>query len=187
MARPARIDRAGLLAASLELLDAEGAAGLSMRAVADRLQVKPASLYNHVSGKDQLNRLIADSVWLRITDGLTSGPWRAMLSDLAHRIRETLRAHPGATQIVAITNVSEATYEPLIPIVNSAFAELGADAQDALLITSSLSVLVIGLVLAEFGDAPNPPVAPRAYYDRWFELAVETFLDGIAARFTEEA
>ncbi|MEU4196241.1 TetR family transcriptional regulator [Kribbella sp. NPDC026611] len=187
MPRPPRIDRASLLAASLELLDAEGAGGLSMRAVADRLQVKPASLYNHVTGKEELNQLIADAVWLRVVDGLTAGTgWRPFLSALARQIRETLRAHPGAAQILAVTNVSAATYEPLIPVVADAFSTLDIAAEDALFIASSLSVLAIGLALAEFGDAPNPPVAPREYYDHWFELAVETFLDGIAARFPQE-
>jgi TetR/AcrR family transcriptional regulator, tetracycline repressor protein len=184
--RPPRIDREQLLGASLELLDEQGAGGLSMRAVADRLQVKPASLYNHIRGKEQLHQLIADTLWLRSVEALTGDGWRELLGELARRIRATLREHPGAAAIVATTNLSASTYEPTIPLITHAFAPLRLDEQDALLVTSSLGVLVIGLALAEFGDAPNPPVAPREYYDHWFDLAVETFLDGIAARFATE-
>jgi AcrR family transcriptional regulator len=184
MSRPPRIDREQLLAVSLELLDAQGADGLTMRALADRLRVKPASLYNHISGREQLNQLIADTLWTRTVAGLGDGDWRAVLTELAGRIRTGLREHPGAAQIVAVTNVSAAAYEPMIPLITHAFAPLAIDEQDALLVASSLGVLVIGLALAEFGDAPRPPVAPREYYDHWFDLAVGTFLDGIAARFT---
>jgi AcrR family transcriptional regulator len=187
MPRPARIDREQLLDASLALLDEHGADGLSMRSLADRLQVKPASLYNHINGREQLNQLIADTLWTQTVADLTEADWRTVLTDLATRIRSGLREHPGAAQIVAVTNVSAAAYEPMIPLITRAFAPLGIDVQDALLVASSLGVLVIGLALAEFGDAPRPPVAPREYYDRWFDLAVGTFLAGISARFAQEA
>jgi TetR/AcrR family tetracycline transcriptional repressor len=44
-------------------------------------------------------------------------------------------------------------------------------------------VLVTGLALAEFGDWPQPPAAPPEFYDRWFDIAVATFLAGIAAQY----
>ncbi|MFD0891176.1 TetR/AcrR family transcriptional regulator, partial [Streptosporangium algeriense] len=52
-----RIVRAGI-----ELVDAEGLAGLSMRKVAERLGFTTMSLYRHVSGRDQLIDLMCDAV-----------------------------------------------------------------------------------------------------------------------------
>lgn len=187
MSRRARIDRDGIVQAALELLDEEGLAGLSMRALGTRLGVQAASLYNHVSGKPELQQLIADAVWARAIAGIDGElAWRPLLEQLAAHVRSGLRAHPGAAQVLAVTNISAEVYGPAIPIIVHAFAGLGVEEHDALLAVSSLGVLVIGLAAAEFGDAPNPPVAPRDYYDHWYELAVGTFLDGVATRLTSE-
>lgn len=188
MPRPARIDRGQILEAALALLDEEGIAGLSMRALASRLGVQAASLYNHVSGKDQVRQLVTDALWTAVLNGLAeTASWRPLLGQLAARIREVLRAHPGSAQVVAVTNVSHDVYQPVLPQLSRAFAGVGASEEDVLLLVSSLSVLVIGLAAAEFGDTPHPPVAPRDFYDHWFGLAVGTFLDGVAARFETES
>ena len=68
-ARPA-VERAGEPALSLErivdtaveLLDAHGVAGLTMRRLADRLGAGAMSLYWHVNNKDQVFDLALDAV-----------------------------------------------------------------------------------------------------------------------------
>ena len=184
MSRKAQIDREGIVLAALSLLDEQGLAGLSMRALGARLGVQAASLYNHVSGKAQLQQLIADSVWTTVMAELTEvSGWRPLLQRLADGLRAVLRAHPGAAQVLAVTNVSAEVHEPAIPLVVRAFDGTGLSQEHALFAVSSLATLVIGLAAAEFGDVPNAPAAPREYYDQWYELAVGTFLDGIAVRF----
>src|SRR4029453_13759363 len=63
-ARPARapLSQDAIVHAALRVLDREGAAGLSMRRVADELGTGPASLYWHVANKDALIDLIVDRV-----------------------------------------------------------------------------------------------------------------------------
>jgi len=51
-----------IVAASIEVLDEAGVAGLSMRRVADQLGTGAASLYAHVSGKDELLELVFDEL-----------------------------------------------------------------------------------------------------------------------------
>jgi AcrR family transcriptional regulator len=46
----ARLDRAAVVQAAVELLDSEGPQGLSLKALAARLGVQTPSLYNHVAG-----------------------------------------------------------------------------------------------------------------------------------------
>ncbi|MCG6492904.1 TetR/AcrR family transcriptional regulator C-terminal domain-containing protein [Kitasatospora sp. A2-31] len=64
MGRPSRplLSRESIARAALDTVDEQGADGLTMRAVADRLGVKAASLYNHVSGKDELIDALAELV-----------------------------------------------------------------------------------------------------------------------------
>src|ERR1700741_3352131 len=47
-----------IVAGAIEVLDEAGVAGLSMRRVADQLGTGAASLYAHVSGKDELLELV---------------------------------------------------------------------------------------------------------------------------------
>ena len=51
-----------IVAAAIEVLDEAGFAGLSMRRVADRLGTGAASLYAHVSGREELLELVFDAL-----------------------------------------------------------------------------------------------------------------------------
>ena len=61
--RPARgqgVTRDAILDAALDLLDEDGDAGLTMRALAARLGVTPMSLYHHVTDRAGLLRALSD-------------------------------------------------------------------------------------------------------------------------------
>ncbi|QDZ13755.1 TetR/AcrR family transcriptional regulator [Humibacter ginsenosidimutans] len=180
-----RIERSAIVSAAFEILDTEGFDRLTMRAVAARLGVRAASLYYHVANRNDLLRLVAEQVAVDATAGLgEAGEWRVLCTDICTRLRATLRAHPGATHVVAVNEVSPEVFERIVPVVLSAFHDgLAISDTDALYLVQSLYVLVAGLALAEFGNAPQPPAAPRDYYDAWFQLSVDTMLDGIRARF----
>lgn len=186
MSPASRMDTSAILAATLKILDTRGFAALSMRAVATELDVQAGSLYYHVANRQQLLRLVAEHIAANTFKRLSAnGGSQAMLRQLAYTLRAELREHPGAAQVVAITEISEDAYRPFLPVVLSAFAdESNVDQHDALMFVQSLYVLVAGLALAEFGNAPQPPVAGRDYYDSWFDLAVGTFLAGIRAGFS---
>jgi AcrR family transcriptional regulator len=67
--RPARraLSQPAVVDAALAVLDREGLGGLSMRRVAQELGTGPASLYAHVSGKEELLELLLDRVSAEIT------------------------------------------------------------------------------------------------------------------------
>ena len=56
------LTRERLVEAALELINQEGLDALSMRALADRLDVKAASLYWHVRDRRELLELLAESI-----------------------------------------------------------------------------------------------------------------------------
>jgi AcrR family transcriptional regulator len=180
-----RIDKADIVSAAFDVLDNEGINKLTMRNLASRLGVQAAALYYHVGGRGDLLRLVSEQVVAEATAGVDGArEWRALCTDVCTRLRETLRAHPGAAHIVAVQEVSPEAFERFVPLVLTSFhTGLDIDDADALYLMQSLYVLVTGLGLAEFGDAPAPPAAARAYYDAWFTLSVETFLDGILHRY----
>ncbi|MGW5262712.1 TetR/AcrR family transcriptional regulator [Microbispora sp. NPDC004025] len=180
-----RIDTDAIVRAAFDVLDREGYAALSMRTLAAHLEVKAASLYYHVPNKAALLQLVADRVAREVVARLTPGrPWRELLHGTARDLRAALRAHPGAAAVVAVRNASPEVFEEAVPVVLSAMHDgLRLTDEEALHLVQSLYVLVTGLALAEFGETPEPPVAPPAYYDAWFDIAVSTFLEGVQARY----
>src|SRR5918999_2185300 len=59
----AALDASTLVRAAIELADAEGLEALSMRRVAERLEIGTMSLYTYVPGKAELLDLMVDTVY----------------------------------------------------------------------------------------------------------------------------
>ncbi|WP_034335828.1 TetR/AcrR family transcriptional regulator [Deinococcus misasensis] len=88
-----------IVQAALSLADTEGLSSLSMRKVAEQLQVGTMSLYTHVPSKTVLIELMVDTVYA----GLYSSPeeatqqpggWRAGLTFIAFQNWELFKQHP---------------------------------------------------------------------------------------------
>jgi AcrR family transcriptional regulator len=80
--------------AALDIVRESGYAAVSMRAVAERLDTGPASLYAHVRGKADLDRLMVETVAAEI-DHPSSGSWRDDLTREAARTQEVYARYPG--------------------------------------------------------------------------------------------
>jgi AcrR family transcriptional regulator len=90
--RPPRISRQMIAEAALEL----GLEGLTLKAVADHLDVSIAALYHHVSGKDDLMRLAAESSTAKVPRPQDRGQhWAVWLWEWGTYNRAIFLAEPG--------------------------------------------------------------------------------------------
>ena len=88
------LSRARVLGAALDLADAEGADGLTIRALAEALGVKPMALYHHVENKDAILDGVVDLVFAEIDlPGPTGASWAAELRRRAESMRTVLGRH----------------------------------------------------------------------------------------------
>jgi AcrR family transcriptional regulator len=88
------LTREAVVDAALEVLDEGGVEGMSMRAVADRLGTGAASLYAHVSGKDELLALVLDKVVAEIPLPVAGeAPWQEQIKDVIRHMRRAMAAH----------------------------------------------------------------------------------------------
>jgi len=86
-----------IVAAAIEVLDEAGFAGLSMRRVAERLGTGAASLYAHVSGREELLELVFDALVAQVKlEEPDPGRWREQVHRLLRDLRDTLAAHTDA-------------------------------------------------------------------------------------------
>lgn len=98
--RRAPLTRERVLRAALHLADEEGLEALSMRRLAQELGVEAMSLYNHVSGKDDLLDGIADMVVGEIEVPAIGADWKAAMRRRATSAHEVFLRHPWAPLLI---------------------------------------------------------------------------------------
>ncbi|MEU6232884.1 TetR/AcrR family transcriptional regulator C-terminal domain-containing protein [Kitasatospora sp. NPDC047058] len=188
MGRPSRalLSREIIARAALDVVDEHGADGLTMRAVADRLGVKAASLYNHVTGKDELIDDLAELVNAEIdltpleapaedapVPGGHTAPggadWRAGLAAYARGYRAAFLRHPNTIALLARRQVGAERqllgYDTLL----AALGRAGLAPADAAEAAAALDYLVLGSALETFTAGFTRPAAE--YRPRYPALA----------------
>jgi len=94
------LSRDAIVAAALTVLDAEGLAGLSMRRVAQELNTGPASLYAHVSNRDELEELVYDRILGEVpVPEPDPERWQEQLKQLMRDTVAALGRHPGSARM----------------------------------------------------------------------------------------
>jgi AcrR family transcriptional regulator len=91
MPYPAKLTTEAILGAAEHLIDEQGLEGLSLRTLADVLQVRAPSLYRYFPDKESLLRALSGRFFLALSQGI--GPARSA-ADLAHAYRDWALAHP---------------------------------------------------------------------------------------------
>ncbi|MEV6339961.1 TetR/AcrR family transcriptional regulator C-terminal domain-containing protein [Nocardia vinacea] len=84
-----------VVAAAIEIADADGIGALTMRAVATKLGLTPMATYTYVPGKAELVDLMLDAVYREMPRAdLTGLPWRDRVTTIAAENRAMLVRHP---------------------------------------------------------------------------------------------
>lgn len=84
-----------VVAAAIEIADADGIGALTMRAVATKLGLTPMATYTYVPGKAELVDLMLDAVYMEMPRAdLTGLPWRDRVTTIAAENRAMLVRHP---------------------------------------------------------------------------------------------
>jgi len=102
--RPRRVrpplSRDAIVDAALRVLDRDGAAGLSMRRLAEELGSGAGAIYWHVDNKEQLLQLAFDRVIgeLPLTEP-DPRRWQEQVKQAARDARDAMQRHPGIAQI----------------------------------------------------------------------------------------
>jgi AcrR family transcriptional regulator len=94
------LNRERVLRAGMALADERGIDALTMRELAGRLGIEAASLYNHVSSKDDLLLGMADLVISEIDLPSEDTGWRDTMRRRAMSARELFARHPWASALI---------------------------------------------------------------------------------------
>ncbi len=192
------LDRDTVLRAALDVVDAKGVEGLSMRRLAGDLGVTPMAIYNHVGGRADLLDGVADVVARSIERPPTRWGWRRRLRAVLLGARQACLEHPAAVGLLqgagaltpALLQPTETALEAL------AAAGLGPDA--ARTAWAALVGLTFGHVTYQLAGhmrgpstgrgmldgAAFPRIAamadtPAFDWDKAFERALDAVVDGL--------
>jgi|GEM_PF-1802163 len=149
------LNKRNICQAAIDLIDAEGLKNLSMRKLAKRLNVKAASLYNHVHNKSALLDLIQAFLYNHLPVLTNTKDWKKHLMELANATRWGLLHHPNMLTLFAtrptITEAALNQAEQTLGLLLQA----GFNQDEVLMIFRNLNVFILGHVLAEVGRPPG--------------------------------
>jgi TetR/AcrR family tetracycline transcriptional repressor len=94
------LTRERLVSAALALIDEDGLEALSMRALADRLEVKAASLYWHVRDRRELLELLAEEILDTVPRPRHRATWRETVVAIGESLARRIAAQKDADRIL---------------------------------------------------------------------------------------
>jgi AcrR family transcriptional regulator len=150
--RTGGLSRADIVDIAIAIADAEGTEAVSMRRIARDLRVGAMSLYWHVESKEELHRLMLDTVHAEIEAPPPSGDWRTDLAAYASNTRATLLRHPWAIDFVNTGPPSGPNDARNAERLIGALDGLGLDAKTTMWILGTLGTYVTGAALREIQE-----------------------------------
>lgn len=185
MGRRAGLTTETVLAAAAALADRVGFAQLTITGLASDLEVKPPSLYNHVSGLDEIRLALAvraaDELGGLLQTACEGCDPEEAIRRMCHGYRQFALDHPGlyeahtrGTQLTDDAETLERLRRPMLPAV-VAMQELDLDREATIHAIRAFRGTVQGFLELETGDAFRTELA----VDESFDRAVELFVSGL--------
>jgi AcrR family transcriptional regulator len=157
------LTRERVVAEALAVIAADGAAALSMRALAARLGVVPGALYRHVRNKEQLCDLAADSVLAEVDTRPGRAPdWAERVRVLARRLRAVLEDHPGIAALLKTRDPLGPHSLALAEAFLTALQQAGLSPRETALAYSVVRDYTLGFALADRTTASEQRVRDTA-------------------------
>jgi AcrR family transcriptional regulator len=161
--RNVKITREVVLATALEIIDRDGADGLSMRGLARALDRDPMILYRHAPNKAALLDGVAETVLAQLKVDPADPDWAGQLRAVARDYRKLALAHPHVVPLLVTRPLATplalrppGTLRPLEDVL-ALLTRAGFSGPDALHIYRALFGFVHGHVLNELQELVDNP------------------------------
>jgi AcrR family transcriptional regulator len=158
-----KITRDVVLAAALEIIDRDGAEGLSMRRLARALDRDPMILYRHAPNKAALLDGVAEIVLTQLKVDADDPDWAAQLRAVARDYRALALAHPHVVPLLVTRPLAtplglrpRGTLRPLEDVL-TLLTRAGFSGPDALHVYRALFGFLHGHVLNELQELVEKP------------------------------
>ena len=180
----AGLDKDIILKTAADLADAEGIANVTLKALAEKLGVKPPSLYKHINGLKELNKALMLYGWKSLEKKVTRAAVGKSKEDAIRAIfyayRDYVKEHPGVFEAMQWYNMyqSEENLQATEEIVAVLFQVLSAyDLQEEqkVHIVRMFRVFLQGFLMVEIHGGFGNLVSITESFD----FSLEILLNGI--------
>jgi AcrR family transcriptional regulator len=138
-----------VLRAAVELADREGPEALTVRRLADDLQVHATSLYNHVPSKEAILDGVVERLLAEADLPAEVGTWQEWVISMATAMRGLARAHPGAFLVLTRRTADNPAAYRFSELGLKAFESGGFPLRQSVQAVQAVSLAVLGLALNE--------------------------------------
>lgn len=167
---PRGLSRERIIQTAIDLVAREGEDVLSMRRIAQELDVWPMSLYRYFQDKQALLDALAEAAASGITLPSATGSWRTQLQLLLRQTKTAFQQHPGGLHLrlsgPALPPAAARVTETATQILEAA----GLDPVEATAAWQALVHYTAGAAILNAADQ--------------FEYGLDRFLDGLQLRIT---
>ena len=173
-----RVDREQILAVAADLSDADGLGALTTTRLAERLKIKPPSLYQHFAGVEVIKDALAMRALGEMIDlhkDVTSGrAGREALNALAHALRTYAQARPGrflaAMQASAGNGALAKLRQTYVRLVAATLETYHLEADAAIEVSRSAVAALQGFVIVELNSLVGTPFETDQGYQRLVDM-----------------
>jgi len=138
-----------LVDAALEILTADGVAGLTMKSIADRTGGSAAGMYRHVEGKTQILDLCAGALMERIpTPQVGGGKWTDAMRTYAWSWWGAVKPHPWSVPFLLRRGPDDVVNQPHFAFFHAAFRDAGFSESEARLAIGFFVSFLVGSLVA---------------------------------------
>ncbi|MFI6417139.1 TetR/AcrR family transcriptional regulator [Streptomyces sp. NPDC050842] len=183
MARPRTrlITRERIMGTALRIVDEHGPEALSVSRIAVELGVKGPSMYNHISGRDELVEGIRELLLAEIATGHSAlRPWTVAAERWARAYRRVFAAHPRVVPLLTAQPVGSAATLESYERAYAVLREAGWPEAEIQAVVRSIEYFVIGSALDL--TTRDPEQAELS-----FEIGLASLITGLEARLAEQA
>ncbi|MEV4254491.1 TetR/AcrR family transcriptional regulator [Spirillospora sp. NPDC049652] len=158
MPRPRSLTRPQLAAAALVVIDRDGLAALSMRAVAKEVGVSTMALYRYVDSREDLEALVVERVLAGMPTGPPpDGPWRERVAALVERLRLAVTAHPETVPLAPVHRHRSITLLRWSETLLGVLADAGFGGDARIVALRGVTAYIIGAIqLEHLGPLSGP-------------------------------
>jgi AcrR family transcriptional regulator len=145
--------------AALDLAETRGSEALTMRSLAAKLNRRPSSLYNHISGRDDLVERMRALIVEEIDNGsFATEPWNVALVSWAHSYLMAFAKRPNCIRLLATAPITDPSTLRMYDVVLDALHRGGWPDGEAIAVVRTVEAQVLGSALDMI--APNDLVSP---------------------------
>ncbi|TXS39756.1 TetR/AcrR family transcriptional regulator [Streptomyces sp. uw30] len=208
--RPPRLDRARTLQTALDLLDQSGLDALTMRRLADAMDVQAGALYRYFATKQDLLTAMAERMMDGVADAAEAreADWSERLATLARAMRAALLSRRDGARVFAGTHSTGANILGFADTVVGVMRTAGFPDDDAARALYAMANFTVGHTLEEqaalqpgSGGPADPghladavaagtyphlkaslPTLTSTDFTRLFEFGLDLLIEGLRAR-----